>query len=111
MSSNQSPKVLNNLDKIKEILRIESYAIESAAKRISADAVDAAIDLILECKGKVVVSGVGKSGVIGQKIAQTMTSTGTVAIYVNPSDALHGGLGVVSPEDVVVLLSNSGETD
>ena len=58
-----------------------------------------------------IVTGVGKSGIIGQKIAQTLTSTGTVAVFVHPSDALHGGLGVVAAEDVVVALSNSGETD
>ncbi len=58
-----------------------------------------------------IVCGVGKSGVIGQKIAQTLTSTGTVSIFVNPSDALHGGLGVVAADDVVIALSNSGETD
>ena len=101
----------NNIEKIREILRIESAAIDSAADSLSSDGVDRAIGLLQACKGKVIVFGVGKSGVIGEKIAQTMTSTGTVALFVNPSDAMHGGLGVVTSDDVVVVLSNSGETD
>jgi arabinose-5-phosphate isomerase len=67
--------------------------------------------MILDCQGKVIVMGIGKSGVIAQKIAQTMTSVGTVAISVHPTDAMHGGLGVVGVGDVVIVLSNSGETD
>lgn len=67
--------------------------------------------LIDSCTGKLVVIGVGKSGIIAQKIAQTLTSTGTVAIFLHPSDALHGSLGVVNAGDVVLALSNSGETD
>nr|MDQ2746674.1 KpsF/GutQ family sugar-phosphate isomerase [Acidobacteriota bacterium] len=63
------------------------------------------------CAGKIVVLGIGKSGVIAQKIAQTLTSTGTVAIFVHPSDALHGSLGIITAGDVVITLSNSGETD
>lgn len=97
--------------KLAEILKIEAEAILAAASKLSADAADAAVALIRDCSGKVVVSGVGKSGVIAQKIAQTLTSTGTIAVYVHPSDAMHGSLGVVLPEDVLIALSNSGETD
>ena len=63
------------------------------------------------CQGKIIVFGIGKSGVIAQKISQTMTSTGTVAVFVHPSDALHGSLGVMTKGDVAIALSNSGETD
>jgi len=83
----------------------------SMPHRALIESVEKALDLIANCEGKVIVIGVGKSGVIAQKIAQTFTSTGTVAIFVHPSDALHGGLGVVMPSDVIIALSNSGETD
>lgn len=111
MFSSPSPSVTNNLERIREILRLESNAIARAAEALKSEQADAALDLLLECQGKVIVTGVGKSGVIGQKIAQTLISTGTVAVYVHPSDALHGGLGIVSAGDVVIALSNSGETD
>lgn len=96
---------------MREILRIESEAIEIAAERLDAESVQKAVGLVRDCGGKVIVTGVGKSGVIAQKIAQTMTSTGTVAVFVHPSDALHGSLGVIARGDVVIALSNSGETD
>lgn len=100
-----------NLDKIRQILRLESNAIERAAAALDPRQADAAMTLLADRNGKIVITGVGKSGVIGQKIAQTLISTGTVAVYVHPSDALHGGLGIVSTGDVVIALSNSGETD
>ena len=101
----------DNYEKVIEILKLESAAINRAAINLDRSSVEAALDLLGSCTGKVIVCGVGKSGVIGQKIAQTMTSTGTVAVFVNPSDALHGGLGIVAGGDVVIALSNSGETD
>ena len=97
--------------KVLELLKLEASAIERAADRLEESSVERAIELISGCTGKVVVTGVGKSGVIAQKIAQTLTSTGTVSIFVHPSDALHGGLGVITSGDVVIALSNSGETD
>ncbi len=100
-----------NVERVKEILAVEIAAIERASGSLSGDEVARAIDLINNCRGKVIVSGVGKSGVIADKIAQTMTSTGTMAVFLHPSDALHGGLGVVARGDVVIALSNSGETD
>ncbi|NNE66486.1 MAG: KpsF/GutQ family sugar-phosphate isomerase [Pyrinomonadaceae bacterium] len=103
--------VSESFDRVVSLLKIEADAIENAAERLDPAAVDKALGYLRDCEGKVVVAGVGKSGVIGQKIAQTMTSTGTVAVFVHPSDALHGSLGVISKEDVVIALSNSGETD
>lgn len=97
--------------KVIEILSIESAAIANASSRLDRDEVEKAVGLIENCAGKVIVTGVGKSGVIAQKIAQTLTSTGTMAVFVHPSDALHGGLGVVASEDVLIALSNSGETE
>ncbi|HEX3186749.1 MAG TPA: KpsF/GutQ family sugar-phosphate isomerase [Pyrinomonadaceae bacterium] len=101
----------NHLSDVQDLLRLESNAIAQTATRLDAAQVERVVDLIADCKGKVVILGVGKSGIIGQKIAATMTSTGTAAFYLHPSDALHGGLGIVQPDDVVIVLSNSGETD
>src|ERR1044072_2283379 len=96
---------------VTELLRAEADAIAKAAARLQANDIDAAIELLKNCTGQVIVLGVGKSGIIAQKIAATMTSSGTAAVYLHPSDALHGGLGIVTADDVVILLSNSGETD
>lgn len=72
---------------------------------------DQAVDLLMKCKGHVVVSGVGKSGHIAAKVAATLASTGTPAIYINPLDALHGDLGMITPDDCMLFISNSGNTD
>ena len=96
---------------VRELLKVESDAIAQTAKRLDPTQVEKVIELLANCSGKVVVLGVGKSGIIAQKIAATMTSSGTAALYLHPSDALHGGLGIVQEGDVVILLSNSGETD
>jgi arabinose-5-phosphate isomerase len=93
------------------LLRAESDAISQAAGRLQAAEVDRVVTILKSCRGKIVLLGVGKSGIIAQKIAATMTSSGTAAVYLHPSDALHGGLGIVSTDDVILLLSNSGETD
>lgn len=97
--------------KVFEILDLEARAIERAASVLDPQAIEQALDVLSACQGKVIVTGVGKSGVIAQKIAQTMTSTGTTAVFLHPSDALHGGLGVLDAGDAVIALSNSGETD
>ncbi len=94
-----------------DLLRLESEAIAQTARRLNRSEVEQAVKLLAACQGKVVLVGVGKSGIIAQKIAATMTSTGTAAVYLHPSDALHGGLGIVTSEDIIVALSNSGETD
>jgi len=101
----------SDYSQVVELLRAESDAIAKAAERLQADELDRALSILTGCKGKIVLLGVGKSGIIGQKIAATMTSSGTAAIHLHPSDALHGGLGIVNSDDVVLLLSNSGETD
>ena len=98
-------------EKVKDLLRLEADAITRAADRLDPIQIDRAIEMVINCTGKIVVMGVGKSGIIAQKIAQTLTSTGTVAICVHPSDAMHGSLGVISNGDVVIALSNSGETE
>ena len=72
---------------------------------------DAAVDLMLRCTGKVIITGVGKSGHIGAKMAATLASTGTPAFFINPLDVFHGDLGVMTPDDVVIAISNSGQTD
>ena len=94
-------------------LQEEAAAIAAAADRLSADEVDLALGLLELCaerKAKLVITGVGKSGIVARKIAATFSSIGLMALYLNPLDALHGDLGVVAPEDVCLLLSNSGET-
>src|SRR6267378_5275598 len=93
------------------LLRAESEAIAKAASRLRVEEVDRVIGLLTGCQGKIILLGVGKSGIIAQKIAATMTSGGTAAVNLHPSDALHGGLGIVTAEDLVLMLSNSGETD
>jgi len=101
----------SHFSQIVNVLRLESQAIAQTAARLDAAAVDSVVGLLVACKGKIVILGVGKSGIIAQKIAATMTSTGSAAINLHPSDALHGGMGIVNSEDVVMILSNSGETD
>ena len=91
------------------VLRQEGEALCTFAEAIPADFA-AAVDLILATKGRVVVSGMGKSGHIGRKIAATLASTGTPAFFVHPAEASHGDLGMVTPADVCILISNSGET-
>src|SRR5829696_10128315 len=107
----KAPMTKDHLADIQQILRIESDAIAQTATRLDGSQAGRVVELLANCKGKVVILGVGKSGIIGQKIAATLTSTGTAALYLHPSDALHGGLGIVQQDDVVIVLSNSGETD
>ena len=90
-------------------LRLEGEAILAAADRID-EGFAKAVDLLAQ-SGRVVVSGIGKSGVIAQKIAATLTSTGTAASYVHPVESLHGDLGLIDRHSVAILLSKSGETD
>src|SRR6266550_7884500 len=94
-----------------ELLKHEAAAINSTAVRIEPEQVKRAVDLLAGCVGKVVLTGIGKSGFIARKIAATLTSTGTRAVFLHASDALHGDLGILDKSDVVVLVSNSGETD
>ena len=90
-------------------IRLEVEAVEQLNARIDASFVQAC-ELILACKGRVVVVGMGKSGHIGRKIAATLASTGTAAFFVHPAEASHGDMGMITPDDVVLALSNSGTT-
>ena len=92
-----------------EVLKIEAEAVQAQLERLS-DSFNEACDRFLNCKGRVVVIGMGKSGHIGGKIAATMASTGTPAFFVHPGEASHGDLGMITKQDVVFALSNSGET-
>ena len=101
----------NHFSDVIDFLNLESRAIAQTATHLQPAQVGKSIDLLANCRGKVVLMGIGKSGIIAQKIAATMTSTGTAALYLHPSDARHGGLGIVNSDDVLIVLSNSGETD
>ena len=99
-----------NLDKAREVLRTEAEAILSLTGRIGPD-FEQAIAAIAEGRGHLVVTGMGKAGLIGQKVSATFASTGTPSIFLHPAEAYHGDLGRVVKEDVVLALSNSGETE
>ena len=92
-----------------ETLKIEATAIENLIERVDDEFV-AAVEEILRCKGRVVVTGMGKSGHVGRKIAATLASTGTPAFFLHPAEAYHGDLGMVTENDIVVAISNSGES-
>ena len=94
----------------RRVLEIEAQAIQDLLPRIDAS-FDRAVEALFACTGRVVVTGMGKSGLIGQKISATLASTGTPSLYLHPADAIHGDLGRVVKGDVVLALSNSGETD
>lgn len=93
----------------REVLRIEADAVLALVDRLGSGFVEA-VRLILACKGRIVVSGIGKSGHVARKIAATLASTGTPAFFVHPAEASHGDLGMITPDDVVIALSNSGES-
>ncbi len=93
----------------KEVIRIESQAVSTLEQRINED-FESAVKKILNCSGRLIVSGVGKSGLISQKIASTMASTGTPAQFVHPGEATHGDLGMITGQDLLLIISNSGET-
>jgi arabinose-5-phosphate isomerase len=97
------------IKKGKEVVRIEAQAVAELGERIGKSFADA-VELILKCKGRVIITGVGKSGIIARKIVATMNSTGTPAFFLHPSDAVHGDLGMVRHDDVVVCISKSGDT-
>ncbi|WP_051901409.1 KpsF/GutQ family sugar-phosphate isomerase [Methylotenera sp. L2L1] len=106
----QSVDQTQTLALAKEILQLESSEIDALAQRLD-HRFSEAVSLILQCKGRVVVSGMGKSGHIGGKIASTLASTGTPAFFMHPAEASHGDLGMITAGDVVIALSNSGESD
>ena len=94
----------------RDVLRIESEAVAALIDRVGEDFARA-VELILNCKGRVIVTGLGKSGIVGKKIAATLTSTGTSAYFLHPVEAVHGDLGLVLKNDVVICISKSGNTD
>ncbi|HXH85760.1 MAG TPA: KpsF/GutQ family sugar-phosphate isomerase [Nitrospira sp.] len=98
-----------SLDEGKRVLAIEARAVQALIDRLD-EQFSKAVDLLFNCKGKVVVSGMGTSGLVGQKIAATMASTGTPAFFLHPAEGIHGDLGMLGRQDVLIAISNSGET-
>lgn len=98
------------LEEARKVIRIEAEALHALADAIDGE-FEKAVRLILSTKGRVVVTGMGKSGLIGQKIASTMASTGTPAFFLHPAEGIHGDLGMIMKGDVVIAISNSGETE
>ena len=105
-----SPERRSALELAKDALDIESEAIQTVKRRLDASFGEA-VDLIMRCRGRVVVSGLGKSGHIARKVAATLASTGTPALFMHSGEASHGDLGMLTREDVFLAMSNSGETD
>ncbi|MCK5851948.1 KpsF/GutQ family sugar-phosphate isomerase [bacterium] len=100
----------NNQKIAKEVLLLEAEAVRNLVSMID-DRFDASVDMIINCKGRVVITGMGKCGIIGKKISATLASTGTPATNVHPAEAIHGDFGMITPADVVIAISNSGETE
>jgi arabinose-5-phosphate isomerase len=98
------------LELAKRVLRIEAAAILGLVDRLNGD-FERALDILFECRGRVIVTGMGKSGIVSRKIAATFSSTGTPAFFLHPAEAIHGDLGAIRDDDVVVALSHSGETE
>ena len=101
---------MNYKEIVKEVLLTEAKEIEKAAVKISFD-IEKAIDLIINSKGKLIVTGVGKSGLVGTKIAATLASTGTSSFFLHPTEAMHGDLGMIGKDDIVLGISYSGESE
>ncbi|PIP07491.1 MAG: arabinose-5-phosphate isomerase, partial [Syntrophobacteraceae bacterium CG23_combo_of_CG06-09_8_20_14_all_50_8] len=97
------------VERARDVLRIEAESILNLIDRIG-DSFAGAVEIIYRAKGRVIITGIGKSGLIGKKIVATLTSTGTQAIFLHPVEGIHGDLGIVTKDDVIVALSNSGET-
>jgi arabinose-5-phosphate isomerase len=96
-------------DLAKEVFQIEADSILKLKNRINQN-LDEALDVIIKSKGRVIVTGMGKSGLIGRKIAATLSSTGTPSYFLHPAESTHGDSGIITREDVVIAISNSGET-
>jgi arabinose-5-phosphate isomerase len=99
-----------SLNNAKEVIRIEAKAIADLVKKLDENFLKA-VDVIVKCSGRVIVTGMGKTGIIGRKIASTLSSTGTPSIWMHSAEAVHGDLGQVQKEDVVIVISHSGETE
>lgn len=107
MGSIMSVKSINDL--AKDVLKIEADSILKLIDRIG-DNFDKAIELLYSCKGRVIITGMGKSGLIGKKIAATLSSTGTPSYFLHPAESTHGDSGIITRDDVIIAISNSGET-
>jgi len=103
------PRSKQRLSRAAEVIRLEARTIAGLEQRLG-DGFLRAIDMILGCEGLVVVAGVGKAGLVGQKISATLASTGTPSLFIHPTEALHGDLGRIRPRDILFLISNSGES-
>lgn len=99
-----------SLTKAKEVFRTEAQAIMQMSKRLDAQFIRA-VDLLARCRGRVIVTGMGKTGIIARKISSTLSSTGTPSVFLHSAEAVHGDLGQVQRDDVIVVVSNSGETE
>ena len=109
LSAARKPQSEADLSVARRVLKVEAEAILALSEALD-DRFAAAVDLLMTVRGRVIVSGIGKSGHVGRKIAATLASTGTPAQFVHPAEASHGDLGMVTAEDVALILSNSGET-
>src|SRR5919109_283060 len=98
------------LDLARKVLRTEAAAILGLVDRLNGD-FERAVQLLFDCRGRVIVTGMGKSGIISRKIAATFSSTGTSAFFLHPAEAIHGDLGAIRDDDVVVALPHGGETE
>lgn len=110
MARSRKPASAGILAEIRRVIDCEAGALQLARKAVDASYARA-VELLAACKGKVILTGVGKSGAVAQKIAATFTSTGTPAVYLDPTEAMHGGMGLVQKQDVVLALGKSGESD
>ena len=99
-----------SLESARRVLRIELHAIEGLLERLD-QTFERAVDVLFQCKGRVVVTGMGKSGLIGRKVSATLASTGTPSLFLHPAEALHGDLGMVVRGDALVAISYSGENE
>lgn len=102
-------KTINYINIAREVLKVEIQALSSLSDILNQN-FNKAIEVILKCRGRVILTGMGKSGLICKKIAATFTSTGTQAVFMHPSDAMHGDLGLIAKNDIVIAVSHSGET-
>lgn len=108
MKSGNNTKI-NYINTAREVLNIETESIQALSAMLDHN-FTTAIETILKCRGRVIITGMGKSGIICKKIAATLTSTGTQAVFMHPSDAMHGDLGLIKKNDIVIAASHSGET-
>jgi len=100
----------NIIDIAKKVLKIEADAVFALTEKLNSN-FEKAVELVYKSKGRVIVTGMGKSGLVGKKIAATLASTGTPAFFMHPAEASHGDLGMVTSEDIIIAISNSGETE